>query len=162
MENCNWIVDGSVCDTIFSRVRGALPEGAVEVAPGADALGINARFRCYKYQGGDYFKFHTDGSWPGAIVAIRHECAPRTPPPPCSWCPRRRLPTEPSNVLLLSLFLPRTTVPPAPAVAPAAAPAAAPAVAPAAAPAQARWRWQTSTATSSASCGMPLATGGAS
>ena len=30
------------------------------------ALGINARFRFYRYQAGDYFKPHTDGAWPGS------------------------------------------------------------------------------------------------
>ena len=38
---------------------------------GARALGINARFRCYRYVEGDYFKPHTDGSWPGSEVNER-------------------------------------------------------------------------------------------
>jgi len=68
MENVNWVVDEGIPAFIFDRVKDVLPPAAKEVAPGAEALGINARFRCYKYAGGDYFKFHTDGSWPGTLV----------------------------------------------------------------------------------------------
>ena len=68
MENVNWLVDAGIPSTVFDRVSDVLPPAAKEVAPGAEALGINARFRCYKYAGGDYFKFHTDGSWPGSLV----------------------------------------------------------------------------------------------
>lgn len=66
MENVNWIVDPSIDETIWLRAREVLPEYAQQVAPGADAVGVNARFRCYRYQQGDYFKPHTDGSWPGS------------------------------------------------------------------------------------------------
>ncbi|MCG9612760.1 oxidoreductase [Vibrio harveyi] len=31
-------------------------------------LGINGRFRFYRYDEGDYFKMHIDGSWPGSQV----------------------------------------------------------------------------------------------
>ena len=62
------VVDSSICEIIFGRVESVLPEEVADVAPGANALGLNARFRCYKYQGGDYFKPHTDGSWPGSLA----------------------------------------------------------------------------------------------
>ena len=73
MENVNWLVDETIPATIFDRVAGVLPAEAQEVAPGAEALGINARFRCYKYGGGDYFQFHTDGSWPGSLAVARSD-----------------------------------------------------------------------------------------
>lgn len=31
-------------------------------------MGLNGRFRVYKYQVGDHFKIHGDGSWPGSRV----------------------------------------------------------------------------------------------
>ena len=67
MMNLNWIVDPSIEEGIFERVRDALPEYARHVGDSeARALGINARFRCYRYSAGDFFKPHTDGSWPGS------------------------------------------------------------------------------------------------
>jgi hypothetical protein len=68
MDNCNWLVDATIPEVLFERARPALPAEAAEVAPGAEALGINARFRCYRYSAGDYFKFHTDGSWPSSLA----------------------------------------------------------------------------------------------
>lgn len=68
MHNANWIVHETVTDIIFRRAFPALPAEAVEVAPEAVAVGINARFRCYRYSNGDYFKPHTDGSWPGSLM----------------------------------------------------------------------------------------------
>ena len=65
MENVNWIPHPNIEEGIFNRVRAHLPEYAAHVA-GAPALGINARFRCYRYAAGDYFRPHTDGSWPGS------------------------------------------------------------------------------------------------
>ena len=35
---------------------------------GSKALGINARFRFYRYNAQDYFKPHSDGAWPGSRV----------------------------------------------------------------------------------------------
>lgn len=64
MCNVNWVVDESIDGPIWDRCRdvvAALVHGAVPV-------GLNARFRCYRYGVGDYFKPHTDGSWPGSRV----------------------------------------------------------------------------------------------
>eukprot|EP01063_Lacrimia_lanifica_P003852 TRINITY_DN12126_c0_g1_i1.p1 TRINITY_DN12126_c0_g1~~TRINITY_DN12126_c0_g1_i1.p1 ORF type:complete len:276 (+),score=63.12 TRINITY_DN12126_c0_g1_i1:102-929(+) len=66
MHNVNWIVHPSIDAALWARVAPALPEHAQAVAEGADAVGLNARFRCYRYSEGDYFKPHTDGSWPGS------------------------------------------------------------------------------------------------
>ena len=39
-----------------------------EIFYGKKTLGINKRFRFYKYSEGDFFKLHSDGSWPGSLV----------------------------------------------------------------------------------------------
>ena len=62
--NVNWVVDESVDGPIWNRCRHLIPE---RVAGGA-ALGLNARFRFYRYREGDYFRPHTDGAWPGSRV----------------------------------------------------------------------------------------------
>ena len=67
MQNVNWIADASIAELVWSRAAPVLPESAREVAPGAEAVGLNQRFRCYKYGPGDYFKPHTDGSWPSKL-----------------------------------------------------------------------------------------------
>mmetsp|Transcript_38023 Transcript_38023/g.80512 ORF Transcript_38023/g.80512 Transcript_38023/m.80512 type:complete len:318 (+) Transcript_38023:272-1225(+) len=61
-ENCVWLADKELCDTLFERVKPFLPK---EVA-GGEAGGMNARWRLYKYGPQDIFKIHTDGSWPGS------------------------------------------------------------------------------------------------
>ena len=50
---------------------GRLLASTLNATPLLQAVGLNARFRCYKYQGGDYFKFHTDGSWPGSLAVTQ-------------------------------------------------------------------------------------------
>lgn len=62
--NVNWVVDESIDGPIWERCRPLIPE---RVAGGA-ALGLNARFRFYRYREGDYFRPHTDGAWPGSRV----------------------------------------------------------------------------------------------
>ncbi|CAK0906831.1 unnamed protein product, partial [Prorocentrum cordatum] len=61
-ENCVWIADDPLCDTLFERCRGLLPP---EVQ-GGEVCGFNARWRLYKYGPLDRFKPHIDGSWPGS------------------------------------------------------------------------------------------------
>ena len=62
--NLNWIVDESIDSPIWARCDSLIPEKVM----GESALGLNARFRFYRYAGGDYFKPHTDGAWPGSRV----------------------------------------------------------------------------------------------
>lgn len=65
--NLNWIIDDTTERLIWSRVSPALgddPELFLNVKP----LGLNQRFRFYRYKQGDYFSFHTDGAWPGSKV----------------------------------------------------------------------------------------------
>jgi len=67
MCNVNWVVDESVDGPIWERCRDAVTKTASDTTP----LGLNARFRCYRYGVGDYFKPHKDGSWPGSRVIER-------------------------------------------------------------------------------------------
>ena len=66
--NVNWVVDESVDGPIWARCHSLIPE---QVA-GAPALGLNARFRFYRYREGDFFRPHTDGAWPGSRVRDGH------------------------------------------------------------------------------------------
>ena len=62
--NVNWIVDESIDGPIWERCRPLIPERVA----GGPALGLNARFRFYRYREGDYFRPHSDGAWPGSRV----------------------------------------------------------------------------------------------
>jgi hypothetical protein len=64
-DNCNWIVDESVDGPIWDRCRGFF---GVSLFDGRRPLGLNARFRFYRYGRGDFFDPHTDGAWPGSRV----------------------------------------------------------------------------------------------
>ncbi|MEM7291971.1 MAG: 2OG-Fe(II) oxygenase [Pseudomonadota bacterium] len=66
-HNVNWVVDASVDEPIWARCRPHVHERI----HGALPLGINARFRFYRYREGDFFKPHTDGAWPGSRVIDR-------------------------------------------------------------------------------------------
>merc|ERR1719446_1789893 len=48
----------------FERCRPHLPKAVAGGAP----VGLNARWRLYKYNESDIFKPHTDGSWPGSGI----------------------------------------------------------------------------------------------
>lgn len=63
MSNCNLVVPKEVDEEVFRRCKHILPE-----VGGYKPLGLNAKFRCYRYGAGDYFKPHTDGSWPGSRI----------------------------------------------------------------------------------------------
>lgn len=66
-HNLNWVVDASVDEPIWARCRGLIDERI----NGQQALGLNARFRFYRYSEGDFFKPHTDGAWPGSRIVNR-------------------------------------------------------------------------------------------
>ena len=61
--NCNliWVADTSLWEPIWQRVRPFLPS-----IDGCAPLGLNHRLRLYKYEEGDVFGKHHDGSWPGS------------------------------------------------------------------------------------------------
>lgn len=66
-DSLTWVVDKHTDSIIWNRVK-HLMHDEQRVFDGKSALGINARFRFYRYSKGDYFKPHSDGSWPGSRV----------------------------------------------------------------------------------------------
>jgi len=66
-ENCVWIMDPECNDRIFDRARDLLPEAidfrGMRLAP---CVGLNRRWRLYKYSPTDVFKVHNDGAWTGS------------------------------------------------------------------------------------------------
>lgn len=66
-DSLSWVVDESTDGLIWQRIA-PLMEDRGGIFQGKAALGINARFRFYRYQQDDYFKPHSDGSWPGSRV----------------------------------------------------------------------------------------------
>mmetsp|Transcript_35409 Transcript_35409/g.60157 ORF Transcript_35409/g.60157 Transcript_35409/m.60157 type:complete len:655 (-) Transcript_35409:29-1993(-) len=72
---CVWVVDHNLERTIFERVREFLPsynkskEHNQDPGEGAETtafqpLGLNRRFRFYRYVPGRYYRPHIDGAWP--------------------------------------------------------------------------------------------------
>ena len=66
-DNLTWVVDEATTDILWRRCAAAT-EPCGELHGGKRAVGLNARFRFYRYQTGDYFAPHTDGAWPGSKV----------------------------------------------------------------------------------------------
>lgn len=64
-QNCVWIADADMANTLFQR---SLPHLPKDVDGGAPA-GLNARWRLYKYNTSDVFKVHQDSSCPGIGIA---------------------------------------------------------------------------------------------
>ena len=64
-ENLVWVADDATHDIIWERCKTLLHDGS-NLFNGKQPLGLNRRFRFYKYAEGDFFKPHTDGSWPGS------------------------------------------------------------------------------------------------
>lgn len=63
-KNVNWVVSEAIDAVLWERSRRLVPE----TVHGQAATGLNARFRFYRYDQGDYFKPHSDGSWTGSRV----------------------------------------------------------------------------------------------
>ena len=66
-DSFTWIADDLTCELIWSRCADFVFDDS-EYNAGKAALGINARFRFYRYGEGDFFAPHTDGSWPGSRI----------------------------------------------------------------------------------------------
>jgi hypothetical protein len=66
--NMNWVVSDFIDAEIWKRSK----ELITESFNSKSAKGLNARFRFYRYGIGDFFKLHTDGSWPGSRVKNGH------------------------------------------------------------------------------------------
>ena len=66
-ENLVWVVDENTHDIIWQRIQHIFDNFGTTY-DGEKAVGLNRRFRFYKYNKGDFFKPHTDGAWPGSGV----------------------------------------------------------------------------------------------
>ena len=66
-NNLVWVTDDKTHDIIWNRVKDFMYDKD-KIFDAKKALGINKRFRFYKYDKGDFFKVHTDGAWPGSAV----------------------------------------------------------------------------------------------
>lgn len=63
-DSFTWIADDETCGLLWDRCRALVGADS----SGKPALGLNARFRFYRYREGDYFGPHTDGAWPGSRI----------------------------------------------------------------------------------------------
>jgi len=66
-DSFTWVVDQSTTNIIWQRCASLVNQN-LRLSDNKPALGLNARFRFYRYGVGDYFSPHTDGSWPGSAV----------------------------------------------------------------------------------------------
>ena len=66
-ENCVIVADDTLWRPIWERVQAHMPK-VVQMPDGvcAQPVGLNQRWRLYKYGAEDIFRMHTDGSWPGS------------------------------------------------------------------------------------------------
>lgn len=68
--NVTWVTDELTPAILWNRCESLirLEDQSLE---NIFSVGLNARFRFYRYQVGDYFGPHTDGAWPGSKVIDR-------------------------------------------------------------------------------------------
>jgi len=66
-DSVTWVVDEATDATIWDRCKHLMTDDK-NIFGGKKALGLNARFRFYRYKEGDFFKTHSDGAWPGSRV----------------------------------------------------------------------------------------------
>jgi predicted 2-oxoglutarate/Fe(II)-dependent dioxygenase YbiX len=69
-HNVTWVVDEQTDGIIWQRCSSFMSENQGFLGS-TKALGLNARFRFYRYRAGDFFRPHTDGAWPGSRVIQR-------------------------------------------------------------------------------------------
>jgi len=66
-DNVVWIVDDTTHELLWQRVAPFCTDDD-GIFSGCAGLGLNQRFRFYRYGEGDFFQPHTDGAWPGSRV----------------------------------------------------------------------------------------------
>ena len=66
-DSLTWIVDEQTDGVIWDRIA-HLMDDRQAIFGGSKALGLNARFRFYRYKAEDYFKPHSDGAWSGSRI----------------------------------------------------------------------------------------------
>lgn len=69
-DNVTWVADESTTEILWQRCADLMTD-ELDIFSGKEAVGLNARFRFYRYRRGDYFKPHTDGAWPGSKIVNR-------------------------------------------------------------------------------------------
>ena len=62
-EQCLWVADDSLWKPIWARLARFMP-----LVDGLSAVGLNQRWRCYRYGRGHSFGRHHDGSWAGSGI----------------------------------------------------------------------------------------------
>lgn len=65
-NSVTWVTDDATTEILWQRCEASFH--AQDDFAAKQALGLNGRFRFYRYAQGDYFSAHTDGSWPGSRV----------------------------------------------------------------------------------------------
>lgn len=65
-DSATWVADDATVDILWRRCESLFRHD--DDFGGKRAVGLNARFRFYRYGVGDYFAAHTDGSWPGSRI----------------------------------------------------------------------------------------------
>lgn len=66
-DSVTWIVDEKTDGTLWQRIAHVMHDRQ-DIFDGDKAVGINARFRFYRYSQDDFFKPHSDGAWPGSRI----------------------------------------------------------------------------------------------
>lgn len=66
-DSMTWVVDDETSSIIWQRCEKWINQ-ELHLFSNRQALGLNNRFRFYRYRSGDYFSPHTDGAWPGSKV----------------------------------------------------------------------------------------------
>ncbi len=77
-DNVTWVTDEQTDNLIWQRIKHLVNENP-DMFNHKKPLGINARFRFYRYEQGDFFKDHIDGAWPGSRVidqSLVHDAYP--------------------------------------------------------------------------------------
>ncbi|MBW2542002.1 MAG: 2OG-Fe(II) oxygenase [Deltaproteobacteria bacterium] len=77
-HNVTWVVDEQTDGILWRRCVDFVTDDR-EIFDDKKPLGLNARFRFYRYQPGDFFRPHTDGAWPGSRVVDRELIADAYP-----------------------------------------------------------------------------------
>jgi hypothetical protein len=69
-HSTTWVTDDATTDLLWRRCHNCFhrDDDIAGIFADKKAVGLNARFRFYRYAEGDYFATHTDGSWPGSRV----------------------------------------------------------------------------------------------
>ena len=65
-HNFFWLADSSLNSTIFERCKAFLPNVMGGDGP---VVGINARWRVYRYVKGSVYRPHVDGAWPASGIS---------------------------------------------------------------------------------------------